>query len=349
MLEPHVSEALRASDRHIVLTGASGWLGRATLDLLQSCIGDDLHRRVRCFGSRTRLLELPDGSVIEQRPLSQLRELDPHPTLLLHFAFLTMERAEQMTEGEYRAANEQISRTILEALDPIGAEAVFVASSGAARYSDAPEASPAMRLYGTLKRNDERRFAEWARVRKKTATIARVHNLSGPYINKTESYALACFILDGLAGGPISVRAGHEVWRGYVAVRELISLALAMQLDPNPDVKLFDTGGDPIELGDLAWRIARHLNILEVHRSGPDGHKVDRYLGDDLQYRSFLGRYGVCHVPIEHQITETVKYLANTVTFKGVRDWPGQCEHGSRESSRDSALGRVGSTSIRSV
>src|SRR6185369_6164331 len=102
------------------------------------------------------------------------------------------------------------------------------------------------------KRDDEGAFAAWAKRSGKTVAIARIFNLSGPHINKLGSYALACFILDALAGGPIAVKATHEVWRGYVAVRELMSLAFAMLLEGRRGAALFETGGEPLEMGEIA-------------------------------------------------------------------------------------------------
>ena len=72
MLEPHVAEALRDSGRRIVITGASGWLGRATLDLLRQCFGGQIEERVRCFGSQARTLDA-GGTTIAQRPLAKSR------------------------------------------------------------------------------------------------------------------------------------------------------------------------------------------------------------------------------------------------------------------------------------
>jgi nucleoside-diphosphate-sugar epimerase len=315
MLEPHVSEALRKSGRRIVITGASGWLGRATLELLCSCLGDEFGRRVRCFGSQARTLDLGDGHSIEQRPLAELASLPAAPTFVLHLAFLTKDRAEAMDEAEYRVAVGQITSTVLEALEPIGTEGLFVASSGAARLADDPNASPAMRLYGELKRDDEQAFTALAEHTGRTAVIARIFNLSGPHINKLGSYALACFILDALAGGPISVKAKHEVRRGYVAIRELMSLVFAMLLEGRAGANLFETGGEPLEMGEIAKAVASELGSCPVERSAPAPGHADIYVGDDAAYQGLLRRYGVEPVPFAQQVAETAQFIANKQEF----------------------------------
>lgn len=311
MLEPHVSQALRESGRRIVITGATGWLGRATLDLLRDCLGTDFQSRVRCFGSQGRIIELGGGESVEQQPLAELRSLASRPTFVLHFAFLTKDRAEAMPEAEYRFAIGRISATVLDALDAIGADGVFVASSGAAAFADDAAASAAMRLYGELKREDEKSFAAWAERNGKTAAIARIFNLSGPHINKLGSYALACFILDALSGGPIRVKAPHEVRRGYVAVRELMSLAFSMLLEGRGGAATFDTGGEPMEMGEIAQAVARGLGGCAVERLERNGAPADAYLGDDDAYQSLLKRYRVRAVPFAQQVGETAEFLAN--------------------------------------
>lgn len=339
MLEPHVSEALRKSDWRIIISGATGWLGRATLDLLQQSLSSDFSSRVLCFGSRARTIPLPGGNVIEQQPLSALASIPLHPTFFLHFAFLTKDRAEHMDETDYREANERIRRTVLDALDPVGCEGLFVASSGAAHVADDENAPAAMRLYGQLKRDDEREFASWAEDRARTAVIARIHNLSGPHINKTTSYALACFILDGLAGRPIAVRASHEVWRGYVAVRELMSLVVAMLLEGLPGAVCFDTGGEAIELGALARAVAAQLENPPIVRPADTSGTPDRYLGDAVTYRSLLDRHRISAVGIEQQISETIDFLRKSAALEEREGWLAEPGHGSAGVARDSVPG----------
>ena len=79
--------------------------------------------------------------------------------------------------------------------------------------------------------------------------IARLFNLSGPYINKHQAYALAQFILDAQAGRPVEVRAPKPVYRSFVSIRELMSLAFALLGQSTSGVTRFDSGGEVLELG----------------------------------------------------------------------------------------------------
>lgn len=309
MLAGHIAEALRQDQRRILLTGASGWLGRATLDLLHQALGPQFHERVRCFGSEQRMFALAGSDSIAQRPLAALADLAERPSLLLHLAFLGKERAEQMDEPQYRAANRAIGTTILGALDRIGVEGVFVASSGAAAYADDPKASAAMRLYGAMKRDDEDAFAKWAETTGKRLVAARIHNLSGPHINKPGSYALACFIADALGGGPIQVRAPHDVVRGYVAIRELMSLVFACLLRDGGQIIRFETAGEPVELGALAELVSAQFGGCRIDRPARLPGE-DRYVGDPTIYRSLLQLERIVEVPLDRQVAETAAFLS---------------------------------------
>ena len=309
-MTPVIAEALAASGTRIVITGAGGWLGMATLELLHASLGNDIAHRVRCFGSSHRKLTLLDGTVFEQRKLSGLAALNPAPTILLHLAFLTKDRVEAMDEAAYRTANRALDQAVFHALGPIGVNAVFVASSGAAYRADDPTAAPAMRLYGGLKRDQEAMFANWATASGKRAIVARIFNISGPHINKHASYALAAFILDALAGRPITINAPHRVVRSYVAVRELMALVFALLLEDTAQSVRFDTGGDPMEMQDIAQAIADLLGPVAIVRPPQNAAISDVYTGDPAVYRALLADHAIVPGTFAQQVLETAAFLA---------------------------------------
>jgi len=136
--------------------------------------------------------------------LHELARLEAGAPLVFHMAFLTREYAGKMPVDQYIATNRAISATVEEFIRRNGARGVFVPSSGAVY---APPPNP----YGQGKLEDEARFAALGQALGIPTVLMRVFNLAGPFINKLDSYALACIIRDILARRPVTLRAAHPV------------------------------------------------------------------------------------------------------------------------------------------
>jgi UDP-glucuronate decarboxylase len=296
----------------MVVVGAGGWIGRVLLRSLHSALGvDAFSERVFAFGSSKRMIDLGDAISIAQRPLDELACLHPQPTALFHLAFLTKDKVAFIDHDEYRETNRALSSTVLEALSAIGVDRLFVASSGAAAFADDPSANEDLRIYGALKREDEDRFVAWAEAdTERRAVVTRIYNLTGPFINKHETYALASFIIDALSGRPISVRAPMQVVRSYVAIRELVSLVLCQLLGSGGvPVCRYDSGGEVLELREVAAEVARVLGGTVVR--APITESVDNnYTGDAETYASLLEAAGIAPVPLDQQILDTAITIA---------------------------------------
>jgi UDP-glucuronate decarboxylase len=305
------ADALAAEGRRIVIVGAGGWIGRVLLAGLHDALGDAASGRIACFGSAARGIDIGDGRTVPQRALADLADLPRRPSLLFHLAFLTKDKIAGMAAAEYAQTNRALSRRVFDALEPIGVDRLFLASSGAAAFADDAAAAADLRLYGALKREDEDLFSAWATAAPdRRALIMRIHSLSGPFINKHDTYAFASFVLDALARRPITVSAPMQVERSYVAVRELLSLALAALLaTEGPAVRQCDTGGEALELGDLAQRIATELGGRAT-RPPITSDNANTYAGNAKQYNDLLCQFAIDPVPLEAQIRETAGYLA---------------------------------------
>ena len=305
---------LARSDWRIVVTGASGWLGLATLEMLFELLGEDFPRRVACFGSQARRLRLRADRWAEQRPLSEIGDLGPWPSLVLHNAFLTQEKAKRMPAAEYLAANRAISQQVLNALDRIGAVGVFAPSSGAVYTADQPGAEDSKRIYGQLKLEDEARFADWADRSGRRVLTGRIFNLSGPYINKQASYALACFIADALARRAIAIRSARCVYRSYVAIAELMSVVIGALTEGASDAITFDTAGEIVyEMAEIAGVVQSVVGRgLPVDRPALRDEEPDYYIGDGEIYTGLRQRLSVEAVGFSAQVRETARFMAES-------------------------------------
>jgi nucleoside-diphosphate-sugar epimerase len=306
------ADRLRSSAARILVTGGTGWLGRATLHLLHDLLGPSFASRVACFGSTQARIDLLDGISVEQAPLSDLAALAPEPTIFFHLAFPTKDRAAAMAEADYAESCAALRQAVYGALERLNVEALFVPSSGAAYDATNPAKSPEMRLYGRLKLEDEAAAAEWAARSGGTAAVARIFNLSGPYINKHGAYALASFISDALAGQPIAIGARRPVVRSYVAISELVSTILGVLTSASGETIVFDTAGEnAYELGEIANIVKDELGSdRPIERPALVSQDPDIYVGDGTRYRSLRGKFGVEEVAFPAQVRETAAYMA---------------------------------------
>ncbi len=309
-----VAAQVRASDAPIAVTGGSGWLGRTALEMLDSALGDEISSRVKVFGSTSRSLVLRSGRTLQCRPLSQIERLSPGPWLFLHFAFVTRDKVSQQTITDYIRCNEAISNHVLGAIQSAGASGVLMPSSGAVYRADRSldmdmENNP----YGALKVRDENTFFALARDLGFKIVIPRIFNLSGPFINKVEHYALSSFIMSARRENIIKIRAATLVVRSYVYAADLISLCFSLLLTKaNAPHAPFDTAGElEIELSQLAQAVALVLGLrdLKIERPPIDQTRVDIYAGDATTYRDLAALHNIKLTSLAQQIQQTSDYL----------------------------------------
>lgn len=302
------------SGLHVVVTGGGGWLGQATVEMLESSLGEQTATRVHVFASSRRSMQLRSGLRLEVYPLSELPERTVGPHLLAHYAFATREYVSELGTTEYIARNVAITDLVAAHVRRSGPVGMLVLSSGAVYSGDELETNP----YGVLKVRDERLFSELAAASTSGGSsprlvVPRLFNLAGPFLIKPRGFALGSILSDIKAGGPIELRADHPVVRSYVHVRDLVDLSFAMMLGDGPlPLDPFDTAGErEIEVGELAELAATVLGYpdMPIVRPPLDEANVDRYVGDPSVIGSLARAYGIEMSLLPEQIEDTARYL----------------------------------------
>jgi UDP-glucuronate decarboxylase len=320
-LSARTAAALRESGLRIVVTGAGGWLGQATLEMLERALDADFESRVVAFGSRARTVHLRSGRGVALAPLEEIGRLPASPTLLLHYAFLTKDRVAGLPPGQYFEASEAISARIGAGIAALGVTRMLFPSSGAVyglpmRPDRSVRAEPDANPYGTQKLRDEERFGALCADAGARLAVPRVFSLSGPYINKHELYALASIVGAALAGARVELRARRRVVRAYVGVRDLLDVSIGWLLgDAQSGQVVFDSGGEPIEIGDLARRVVTALGRpgLEIERPPLGAEPDDEYFGDAALFDRMAASQGIRPAELDDQIRDTAAFLAGEV------------------------------------
>ena len=99
------------SELGVVLTGGGGWLGQATLEMLDSSFGSQMTSRTHVFASRRRSITLRSGTHLEVYPLHELDHLKIGPHVLVHYAFATRELVSELGVAQYIAPATRRSRS----------------------------------------------------------------------------------------------------------------------------------------------------------------------------------------------------------------------------------------------
>ncbi|GAA3802469.1 NAD-dependent epimerase/dehydratase family protein [Cellulomonas soli] len=308
-----VASLLAAGDDRVAVTGATGWFGATALDLLYGALGTEAPERVQAYASSHRVVTVADGRQVEVLPLAELPGRVPSPTLLLHFAYLTRDKVAEVGVDAYVRRNLAISATVLDAVAAHRPRGVVVSSSGAVygagpRFVADVDADP----YGALKRVDELAFAGACEDVGATYVVPRVFSVAGPRMTKPEKYALGSLIGMAAGGRPLQVSATGPVVRTYCGVDEVVALCLWASVRGRSVV--FDSGGAPIEVGELARVVASvHGRTDEAERTWDPAAEENSYVGDGTMMAELAREAGLGLRALPELVRETARWLDGRV------------------------------------
>lgn len=299
---------LFSASARFVLTGPSGWIGRAMLDALTRACGGRLDGRVAAFASRARTETLPSGEQLAIRALDTIAPDDVAGAHVIHLAYLTKEKAEELGEPAFTATNETIDQALLGALAEAKPASLFVASSGAAALAERGEDR---HPYGLAKLRQEARFLEWADAAGVPAIAGRIFNLAGPHINKLRAYAVSDFALQAQEADEIRIKAAVPVFRSYMHVEDLCALVLeAARRGVGRAAPIDLCGAETAEMADVARLVAEASPAAPPIRRGPvDYTRPSLYLGDPTHTKVLAMELGVALRPLAVQVADTWNWL----------------------------------------
>ena len=283
----------------VLVTGASGWLGRTALDLLAP-----LGLPTLALASRARTIRVDDHEVgcrvWDDRELAAFA-----PTVVLDCAFLTRDRVATTPLDEYVAANRILTDRLVYATRLPGVRLALTISSGAAIYPhDALDGRIGDNPYGYLKREAECRLTQAADEAGVVPVVARAWSISGAHVQRAEGYALASMIRAADAGA-IRITARRPVFRRYVLAEELIAVGIA---EGSAGAATIDSGGELVEMAELAARVAAVVRPdAVISRDHVDPREPDRYHSDGQDWEQRCRKWGLASASLERQIEITTR------------------------------------------
>lgn len=274
---------LHKNDRVLIL-GAGGWFGQTTINLLPPA---------------TSILAIASSQRGNLQTWNDSQIQDFAPTIVLNFAFLTRERVAIEGESKFRAINEELTRHFVHAASLPQVRAALTISSGAA------VTEPHL-PYGEMKlKEEEQALALISSTR--SIVIGRVYSVSGPYVRRPRDYAFSDFILQAQSGS-VDITANRPVYRRYVSIEDYLTVCLMQLLSGWSGV--IDSGGELVEIGDLARRIVQLVNpTAKIQREKQSTSDIFLYASDDTTWVDACSMLDFTAERLENQICQTASWL----------------------------------------
>lgn len=290
---------LRSDDR-VLVTGASGWFGRTAIAMIRKS-GLDL----LATGSKDQQIEISGvAQLVHSQRLDSISTFEP--TVVIDSAFVTRERLAALGHNAYVEINQGIIDQSL-AIAALPSVRKYIGFSSGATMHLAGQASFSLEEnpYAAQKRVYEGKITEIAGSLQCDVSVARVWAVTGSYCTKPDTFAFTNLIAQAKLG-LIKIMANHLVYRRYCAVEDV--LALAMLPKQPGDISIFDTGGDLIELGELAKMVVELVNPnAEIQRQVDPRLPSDNYYSDGKEWVDLVQSAGMAFDSLSNQIARVAE------------------------------------------
>ncbi len=309
-------------DGIIVITGATGWVGRTAMHELQKILSpSEFLKRVRPFASRESKLpstgyDLNRQILIPIYSLANLPELAYSNSIstLFHAAFLTRDRLPVIGFENYVKTNRWITQQVKATLQLSPKARAVLISSGAAEVFDNNQSflsHLAQDPYGVLKKEEEVSLFNLV----SSSIVLRIYALSGRFIRNPKRFALGDFLLMALRGDPILINSQNPVLRSYGNAGDIASFGWHWLFDIRPSFFTSPIAAVSIQtdLLTLAKQISILFDNLAVISNQEVGAPPNSYVADQTPFLRGMSHYEIRPKSLEDQLKDTLD---------GLRDFP---------------------------
>jgi len=281
----------------IVVTGATGWLGKETLSLLRSVLGPEYTTRVTAVAGRGLSRPSPEvGTTISWNEFVQLDSVN----LLIHLAFLNREKASGLGLSNYIQSNQKITQDVASFLANNPGCALLNASSGAvSAYEPDINSSDPMFVYSALKKEAEDLFNGLECIQ--TVVNMRIWNITGKFISLDSPFLIVDLLKQAISSNAMRIDGNSSSTRTYINAREMmIVFFLALNLNEKQTI---DSGGYKITFKQLAESIARKFNISSNNcQFNGEDYPSQHYNPDSRDFAILAERFGLILSPVDSQL-----------------------------------------------
>ena len=314
---------------YIVVTGASGWLGKTMVEALYNVFPySECQQRLALFSSKRkdfvihgRKNDIPVSALALQE-LPAFAEANPIHSFI-HTAFLTKDRIGVYGLDRFTRENKEITDCVCKALSCAQNARVVGISSGAALASEQYSARVSQsepEPYAILKYQEEERL----RIQVEPL-ILRIFALSGRHMRDPIQFALGDFLLSAIRREQICIKAKMPVFRGYGYADDICMLAIRWLVsDKEAPSRPVDTVSHSLSLVELAELISRQYNLPNPLTCLDQSLAANSYTANSHAYVRLLQAMGLDPTPMLDQVVDTYfglshrNYPANDTAMGGL-------------------------------
>ncbi len=288
----------------LLITGATGWLGHASLQAIKKVMPEVKPKDLILYASRTRSHLDPSFGMVNVQELASSELTSRKVDLFISLALKTRDYSMKMNEKEYLESNQALIEKNLELMKLANPQKIILISSGV--VSKYLEGNGTLDPYTKVKILEEKLFNEFAQQTNSKLVILRLWGATGALMTEPLKYAIGNLIHQAETTDQMTINSKTEVFRRYADATQIFEVLIrAIQMGFSGTL---NSGGVVVEIGSLAQRISVFFGkSLEIIRNLESGSEPDFYVPTDSEFDELAVSVGVSLLSLEDQIALTAK------------------------------------------
>ena len=286
---------------NFVVNGGTGWLGIATLRALERF---ENNGKIEITSSDGRRFRAHDLGEFNTKELTSNTKIDFKADILVNLAFKTRDYISILGEEQYTKINLEILKSSINLAQQLKPKSIVIVSSGVVARNQESNGKLDNTQYTKLKILEEETFTKIAKDIGANLVILRMWGGSGRDLTSPFKYAIGDLIKQAVTSDKIIVSSEQLVYRRYSDASQQLEIAIKCAISGKN--LTFDSGGQIIEMGDLANLIKSSLKPnLKIIRKLDASLPTDKYYSESIQFDNLAKEYKINLFSLKKQIDET--------------------------------------------
>jgi nucleoside-diphosphate-sugar epimerase len=290
----------------VCLTGATGWLGRSFLEVMEKEESNTVQLSIWGRTETKITTSLRNEYLIHEFDLSSLKSQSFH--CFAPFSFLTRDKSLHLSRDEYIRINRKLidETTTLILYGNMGS--VINTSSGVlSQFSDSQKSDRSYEEYANLKREQEEKYSAACSKVGIPLINCRIFSLTGEDMKDPLKYAVGDIANQALTNNSVVLNSKAPVVRRYMDSRDLVHLLIDSARAGIP--QFIESSGVQIDLTSFAKKVLTQLglNSENVKYRSASEEPSNIYYSKKNDMENLAARFGLELKSLEQQVMNVVK------------------------------------------